>query len=441
MRVIAVSTLMCLALYGLTGCSMQFGGKGQDFAKKDTKTKELIVPVEAAFPERGDISSYFETSTRIEAEVKIDISSKSTARCLEVFVDEGDVVKQGAILAQLDKEEAQASYNQSAVQVRQDKTAYELAKQQHDQGLGAKMEMDNAQYTFEQSTATLKSQEIQLDNLTIKAPIDGIITTRAIQPGMLVSSGTVVYSMMDPESYILAINPPEKELSRLKVGQQAKVTVDAIPGKTFNASIRRINPSVDPVSGTVKVVLDFEDVDRSVLRESAFARVKLVMATVKGVILIPKEAIIEDNGQSYVYALELREKEDVKKDVDPSESSKKDSDESAKNEVVEASVETEETAPEKAEDVWTAKRVKIITGLEDNDIIQVYMGLKDDVQIVINGQHSLKDGAGVKVTSIQVELEDTASLSADEALAKAKEKREQGGEEESKGGGRRRGKF
>jgi membrane fusion protein (multidrug efflux system) len=420
---------------------MQFGGKGQDFAKKDTKTKELIVPVEAAFPERGDISSYFETSTRIEAEVKIDISSKSTARCLEVFVDEGDVVKQGAILAQLDKEEAQASYNQSAVQVRQDKTAYELAKQQHDQGLGAKMEMDNAQYTFEQSTATLKSQEIQLDNLTIKAPIDGIITTRAIQPGMLVSSGTVVYSMMDPESYILAINPPEKELSRLKVGQQAKVTVDAIPGKTFNASIRRINPSVDPVSGTVKVVLDFEDVDRSVLRESAFARVKLVMATVKGVILIPKEAIIEDNGQSYVYALELREKEDVKKDVDPSESSKKDSDESAKNEVVEASVETEETAPEKAEDVWTAKRVKIITGLEDNDIIQVYMGLKDDVQIVINGQHSLKDGAGVKVTSIQVELEDTASLSADEALAKAKEKREQGGEEESKGGGRRRGKF
>jgi membrane fusion protein (multidrug efflux system) len=430
-------------LYGLTGCSMQFGdgenGKGGKFAKKDTETKELIVPVEAAYPERGDISSFFETSTRIEAEVKVEIASKSTARCLTVLVDEGDVVEQGAVLAELDKEEAQANYNQSAVQVRQHENTYKLAKRQHDQGLGSKMDMDDAKFMHEQSLATREAQKVQLDNLTIKAPIDGIITARAIQPGMLVSAGTMVYSMMDPESYILAINPPEKELSRLKVGQQAKVTVDAIPGETFNASIRRINPSVDPVSGTIKVVLDFDDMDRSMLRESAFARVKLVMATVKDVILIPKEAIVDDNGQKFVYGLELREKE-VKKEAKPSELNLKGLEESIKKEVVEASEETEETVPEKVEEVWTAKRIKIITGLEDNDIVQVYMGLKDDMQIVINGQHSLKDGAGVKITSIQDELEDTASLSADEALAKAKEKREQGGEEESNGGGRR-GKF
>ena len=432
-----------ISLVALTGCSMQRGekGKGEDFAKKDRETKELIVPVEAQLPERGNISSYFETSTRIEAEVKVDISSKSTARCLQVFVDEGDIVTAGMVLAELDKDEAQANYNQSAVQARQNENSYKLAKRQHDQGLGAKMDMDDAKFIFDQSLATLESQKIQLENLTIKAPIDGVITSRAIQPGMLVSSGVIVYSMMDPNSYILAINPPEKELSRLKIGQKAKVTVDAIPGRTFKASIRRINPSVDPLTGTIKVVLDFEDMDRSLLRESAFTRVKLVMATMKNVILIPKESIVEDNGQQYVYALEAREAKEVTDDAEEEKVEKKESDPAVKIEVVEAAEEDTEAVPEVVEAVWTAKRVKISTGLEDNEMVQVFMGLKDDMQIVVNGQHSLKDGAGVKITSMESEIDDTASLTADEALAKAKEKREQGGEDDKSNGGGRHRKF
>lgn len=401
---------------------------------EEAKRPPLIIPVEVASPTRGDMSAYFETSTRVEAERRVDVSSKGSSRCVALFVDEGDTVSEGDILAELEKAEAQALFDQSSVQVRQNETTFALAMRQHDEGLGTKMDMDNARYGLEQSRATLESQKLALDNLTIRAPIDGVITTRVIQQGMLVSVGESVFSIMDPSSYILTISPPEKELSRLKVGQTAEVQVDALPGRTFKASIRRINPSVDPVTGTIKVVLDFDEELDGKLRESAFSRVKLVMSTRKNVILIPKEAIVEENGKQYVFVLEETDGETVS--VGGKSSNLDTSGNLKEVEASEKGVE-EDAKPESSEvPVYIAKRVSIQTALEDATRIQVFAGLEESALMVTNGQHSLKDGAKVRISSVQQEVSRLEGMSADELLEAAKKKRSDSGEEgESKGGG------
>ena len=423
---------ICLLILSLSACDR--GGERE--AKTDDKEKApLIIPVEAVSPDRGDIASYFETSTRVEAERKVDVVSKSTARCIALLADEGDKVSVGDIIAELEKNEAEAIYAQSEIQVRQNKTTYDLAKKQYDEGLGSKMDMDNAGYTHEQSLATLETQKIQLENLTIRAPIDGIITARGIQEGMLVSSGFTAFSIMDPGSFILSISPPEKELPRLSIGQKAKVRIDAIPGKQFNASIRRINPSVDPVTGTVKVILDFEKASQNLLRESAFARVKLVMDTRKNVLLIPKEAIVEDNGRKYLYILEEQEGDEGVSEphlVDIAEETP------TRGSLLtpEAEASEDNSAVPVVEPSLVAKRVEIFTGLEDSDRIQVFRGLQDSDLLVINGQHSLRDGTLVRVTNIQNELDAFSDLTADEALEAAEKKREEGQAPAERSGGR-----
>ncbi len=423
-----------LLAIAVVGC--QPGGPDAKNAKgefgKEAKRPPLIIPVEVASPTRGDMSSYFDTSTRIEAERRVDVSSKGSARCIALLVDEGDTVSQGDILAELERAEAQALYDQSSIQVRQNETSYALAKRQHDEGLGTKMDMDNAKYTHEQSLATLESQRLALENLTIRAPIDGVITTRVIHLGMLVSVGESVFSIMDPSSFILTISPPEKELSRLKIGQTAEVRVDAIPGRLFSASIRRINPSVDPVTGTIKVVLDFDEELDGELRESAFSRVKLVMSTRKNVILIPKEAIVEENGKQYVFVLEETDGETVtiggkSSDLGASDSKKE----------VEASEkgDEEDAKPDSTEvPVYVAKRVSIQTALEDATRIQVFAGLEESALMVTNGQHSLKDGAKVRISSVQQEISRLEGMSADDLLEVAKKKRSESGEDVESGG-------
>lgn len=447
----AVAILVCVGIAACDNVSIQFGrpSDDEDMAKDRLP---VVYPVETTLPHRGDISTYFETTTRVEAERRVDVSAKANARCTEILVEEGDEVTSGQVLAELEKDEAQAAYAESEIQVRQDQTSYEIAKQQFEEGLGPKVEMDSAYYAYEQALAKLESQRIQLENLTIRAPIDGVVTSRKIQKGMLLNSGTEVFSIMDPSSFILTISPPEKELPRLKLGQKAKVTIDSIRGREFEASIRRINPSVDPVSGTLKVVLDFDSEIRTRLHESAFARVKLVMATLENAMLVPKEAILEENGRTYVMVARRNEAVDEKSGEAPKQADEAAAESEAREGAailtgstglrsgeVEASVQ-EDLEPDASEFpepyVYTAERVEVRTGLEDSLFVHVFSGLSDDDLVITNGQHSLKSGALIRLISTAEAIWFNADLNADEALAEAKKRREEGGETATQRSGR-----
>lgn len=417
---------VCLLLSSCGGFSIQFGGDSEGDANTPAEEPRIVVPVETSAPHRGDISVYFETTTRVEAERRVDVAAKGSARCTEVLVEEGDRVTVGQILAELEKDEARASYAQAEVTVRQNLTAYELTKKQFDEGLGTKSEMDNAYYAHEQSVATLELQRLQVEYLTLRAPIDGIVTSRDIHEGMLVSAGAKIFGIMDPTSFMLAISPPEKELPNLRVGQKAKVTIDSIRGKEFSASIRRINPSVDPVSGTVKVILDFDEEVGAEMHESAFARVKLVMSTLKNVLLVPKEAIIEENGRTYVFVARRVETPDEAVAASEPESDRKDAATLLTSEV-EAS-EKDPTGSEPPEASYRAVRIPVFTGLEDAAYIQVMSDdLTDTDRLITNGQHTLQPDAWVRLTQTDEAILFRADLSADEALEAAKKRREEGG--------------
>lgn len=396
-RLVCHSALLAAIAAAGIACEVRMPGSGTpggNVAPATFINPEVIVPVETAPLKRGNIATYFETTSRVEAERKVDVAAKATARCAKLLVEVGDAVTQGQILAELERDEMEAAYAQSDVLVRQNKTAYDLAREQYESGLGPKVEMDNARYAYEQSLATLETQRIQLENLTIRAPIAGIVTQRDIQPGMLVSSGFLAFRIVDPSSYILTISPPERELPRLEVGQVAKVTIDALRGRQFDARIRRINPSVDPISGTIKVVLDFDEDVRKSLHESAFARVKLVMATLQNVLLAPKEAVVDEEGRQYMFLAKPK-------------------------------AETGDSQPS-PDTEYIAERVEVRTGLEDSDRIQVISGVTDGDIVITNGQHTLKPGTRVRITNLHDEIWRNAGLSADDALAAARQRREEG---------------
>jgi membrane fusion protein, multidrug efflux system len=411
---------VCVAMALLvTACGPPAGFQPKPNAGS-TPPAELVLPVEAVEVRRGNIASYFETTSRIEAERNVDVAAKGSARCESLLVEEGDSVREGQVLAELEKSEARAQYAQSEVQVRQNRTAYELAKRQFDEGLGSRIDMENAQYAYEQSVATLESQKLILDNLTIRSPIDGIVTRRELQAGSLVSVGQTVFHIVDPESYMLSIAVPERQLPNLEIGQTAEVTIDALRNRRFDAVVRRINPNVDPASGTIKVVLDFDEAARELLRSSAFARVKLVMAVRENVLLVPKEAFLEESGRRYVFVLRPRpepvDSARVAEAVDTAPLEKAD------GRTVQASEKT--SAPSEAE--YLAEKVEVKTAIEDSRFAQVLFGLAEGDLVVTNGQYTLKDGSPVRVTSVTEALRESEGISAEEALAEARERREAG---------------
>jgi membrane fusion protein (multidrug efflux system) len=405
--------MLALLIVAGMGCYNRVEGKASDradasrtdAAKEAAKAKSsgmdrVLIPVQVVFPVRMNVSSYFETTARVMAERRVEIMSKGIGICREVKVEEGDTVKAGQVLAQLDKQELETQILQTKVNLESRKAALEIAERSLQEGIGSKVERDNARFANETASAMLQSQELQLQNQTIVAPIDGVITRRVVQMGQMVATGAPVFSIVDPTSYILPINPPEKELDRLRVGQEAKVSIDSYPGKDFVAHVRRINPSVDPLSGTVKVTLDFETADRALMRDSAFARVRLVMETHENVLVVPKDAILEENARTYLMTVREQTQEEANKAAELASK--------------EQTAEGEQPAAPTGEKVdakpcMVADRVEVKTGFEDKTNIEIQSDIDEKTSVVTLGQHTLKRGSLVVATTADRELSNQAA--------------------------------
>ncbi|HOZ49900.1 MAG TPA: hypothetical protein PK468_25080, partial [Candidatus Hydrogenedentes bacterium] len=233
---------------------------------------------------------------------------------------------------------------------------------------------------------------------------------------------------------------------KLQIGQLAKVTVDALPGEEFDAYVRRVNPAVDPLTGTIKVVLDFDEATRIRLRESAFARVRLIMETHQQALVVPKDVLVEENGRKYVFVVEEEQPQAEEEAAElpettgneaaaPSVTETEASDKAGENagepetespdappEDADAeSTNTEDSKPE--EPMLVAQRVEVETGFEDSSRVEIVSGIGDDSLIVTLGQHTLKPGSYVRVASAEVLLNEKKDMSVEEALAEAEAKK------------------
>jgi len=396
----------------LLGC--QFPDQAADAARDGEKGEDisgaLAIPVRAEYPRRDSISDYFETTSRVTAHHQVEVMSEAVQRVSQVLVEEGDRVERGQVLAELDKREVEASLRQQEIQVSQYETDYERARRGYEAGVTPRMEYENAKFAYEQGKANLESQRIQLEQLTVEAPLSGIVTDVVARGGMMMSSGTPVCTIVDPDTYQLVIHPPEREMRRLHEGQTASVRLDAAPDRVFTATVDRINPSVDPASGTVRTRLLFEDASADELLESAFARVQLVMTTREDAFLVPRDAILEEAGQEYVYVVASH---------DAFSQDELDSEEPTA------------TFIEEFGERLVAQRTDVETGLQDSYYTEVVEGLDEDSQVVTMGHHNLRHGADVRVMDPEEEAEELESgirIPADEALERAREMRAAGRE-------------
>jgi membrane fusion protein, multidrug efflux system len=423
--------LLAMLLFA-AGCNN--GQEGKVDAKIADGPVKSVALVEAERPERRDISEYLAETGRISAESQVEVLAKGTGHCLSLKVEEGDEVRKGQVLAELDRAEMEAQVRQSRVNVAQQKLAYERAERGVAQGIVAMAERDNAKSAFKQAEASLDMQEVQLSHLTIRAPITGVVTKRTLQQGMLVSSGTAAFTIIDPSSFVLPINVNERHLPRLRVGQMAYVTIDSAGDRDFVAKVRRINPGVDLQSSAVKVILDFERKDHKYLREAAFARYQLVMDTREDTLAVPMDAIIEDNTRRYVMLVKERIDPVLEDGEDADTEETAGEDDGREGEEGEADDDQAETVADQ-EPVWVATRMEVEVGLEDSDYVEILSGVGADDMVITLGQQSVNDGDPVEVMSVAQALESKSELSSDGALEEAKKKSSTGS-----GAGRRQAK-
>ncbi len=305
--------------------------------------REPKMEIIAAAARETELSSSGQTvlnaSGYVTARRQATVSSKVTAKVLEVRIEEGMEVKEGQILARLDASNTDASFKLAEAELRAARTALEETKVQAAESklrldrtsalvkdsVLSQAELDRVQAEHDSLEARLgrqREEELvaerrlavwkqQLEDTIIRAPFDGIVTTKDAQPGEMISPVTAgggftrtgIGTVVDMSSLEIEVDVNESYINRVRAGQAVEAVLDAYPEWTIPARVIAIVPTADRDRATVRVRIGFEALDPKILPDMGVKvafREELQEQRGKRAVLIPRGALRKDEGRDVV---------------------------------------------------------------------------------------------------------------------------------------------
>lgn len=154
-----------------------------------------------------------------------------------------------------------------------------------------------------QKLARIEGRAVGNASVTLTAPMDGVIDARNIVTGQAVEPGTELFKISDRSEMIMEGKVYEEDLGKVKTGQEARVHLLAYPGNVIIGVVTLIEPDLDPLSRTVRVWVRLDN-SQNLLKPHMFARIGIVLKKNDAALSIPNKAIIEANGEKFVFVRE-----------------------------------------------------------------------------------------------------------------------------------------
>jgi HlyD family secretion protein len=323
MRFAVVAALFCPLILGL----------GYTYSLQSSAPTFITAPVE-----RGNIATLVKASGTVEAVVSVDVSSQLSGRIAEVFVNFNDIVRAGQPIAQIDPEifaarvnEARAALNVGTATAHVQKAAVERAKAamlnterelqrqlelaRTGSGIGRELDqaraqraiaeaeqhmaeanLENAQAVVEQRLAALDQARLDLDRTVLRAPIDGIIIKRDVNPGQTVAvtfeAKTLFTIANDLRGMEVHGKIDEADVGQLKVGQTTQFAVDAYPARTFRGQVLQIRKSPEVVQNVVTYTAIISAPNPALLLLPGMtAQLRIVVSDTGELLKVPNQAL------------------------------------------------------------------------------------------------------------------------------------------------------
>lgn len=253
--------------------------------------------METAVIARGPISAFLSFNSSLETEASVDIYPQTGGQVEQVLAEEGTVVKQGQPLLLIEDSELSVDVSERENNLRHLENSFSRIEEMFSRNLMTKQDYDDQRYQLDQSRLNLERARLRLSYATVRAPFDGVVTTRDTQVGARVGTGTKLFSLVKLDEIVARVFVPARYLSAVANGQQAIVTSEFMPGRTFKGWVERISPIVDPKSGTFRVTVGVKGDHPAELPPGLFVNVRIVTETRPDAVLIPKRAVVYEGGE------------------------------------------------------------------------------------------------------------------------------------------------
>jgi len=248
--------------------------------------------------------------------VQATVKSKVSGDVEEVTVREGQDVRQGDVIARIDTRNLQAQYDREVAAVEKARADMDLATLNRDKNRTLLEQHFISQNTYETTEsayaasvasfklaqAQARMMKINLDDAVIRAPFSGTVSKRLVQPGGKVSSDSEIVSLVDLRQMLLEAAVPAAEIPSVHIGQSARFKVGGFGDREFTGEVQRINPVTTDGSRSIVIYIAVANADRA-LKGGMFAQGQLTLEATQPVLSVPRPAIHEEAGMTFVYTL------------------------------------------------------------------------------------------------------------------------------------------
>ena len=347
-------TLLLLGLFfslALTACDDAKNiGIGSRPADKIAHRVEIILA------EKKPVFLTQTVSGTLEAVTKIRLYNEESSRITKMPYHEGDYVKKGDLLIQLDNALLKTDVDKARASKQQAKLDLSRLKKLLSKKISTEEEVATARTILDLAIAEEKRQMTRLRRTSIKAPIDGLITRRLYEPGDLIAQQSHIHTLIDPTRIRLKASLAERWIPLVKNGQTVSLHIDALGDKVYSAHIERVHPTISSGThkGIIEIVLDPVPANAKV---GQFVRAEIKLKATDRLV-IPVHAIHYEPEGAYVYRITVDD-----------------------------------------QSVDTAEKVFIEQGLQYGALSEVQTGIMVNDKIVTRGYLGLRNGKRVEIAN------------------------------------------
>ncbi|QZY54489.1 efflux RND transporter periplasmic adaptor subunit [Crassaminicella profunda] len=360
--VFIVGWILIINSFLLVGCG---GNKVKETDGKDVEElkKEEVVYVKAEPVRTMDFTNEILLPGNLKPKEEAVVTAEVNGKVKEIYGDLGSNVRKGQSLCKLDDTTYQLAYenknkdlSMAHIEYNNLTNDYERIKALYENNVKSKSEFEivEKEYKKQKESLGMKENDVALakknmEDTNIKSPISGIISSKKVLMGQMLSVGTELFKLVNIDQMYVEVGIAEKDMPFIKKGQKCIIKVEVF-SDTFEGKITNIGPEPEQETKTypVKILINNE---KRKLKSGMFATAKIILDQHKDALAVPKKAVIKEKEKYYVFVDE--NKKAVKREV------------------------------------------KI--GFSSDDAYEILEGVKKGEQIIVVGHENLEDGSVVEI--------------------------------------------
>lgn len=321
------------------------------------------VSVEIAAVKQARLQDDAQAVGSLNSRQAVTLKPETAGRVARIAFKDGQGVKRGQLLVQLDDTLQRAELSQAQAQLSIARANLKRNEELLAQSFVAARVVDESRAALQVAEAQVDLAQARLQRMRITAPFDGTLGLRSINLGQYVKDGDPLVNLEDTSQLTVDFRLPERYQNRIAPGQSVQVQLDALPGQRYPARVLAVDPLLDANGRSIAVRAEMPSSRGQELRPGMFARVLIVFSVNENALVVPEEALVPQGGRQYVYVLDEQGQGDARK--------------------------------------RTSRRVEVEQGVRRGADVQITQGLKPGDTVVVAGQQRLqRDGTVVRVVDL-----------------------------------------